>query len=533
MGRIIDQAFNSSSDLRLWFKQQSGDRLLLTDISRIIPLRWEYFRDNWDFIKKSLEKRIANYQFPDFLRRQIEDFTTFIEQRRNISNTEINPFSDTDVLLRFYAIFDNIEVNSIQLTKEEREIVESATRKVNRFTRTDFVNIRADLIAAREEISDVVDASDDDYNRVKGRSSISSQRDISIRDVLGQQQYFQSIFAVDYILANSGSIPTVTIDPFALARQNANNPDINIQTGRSGRLVRMNFGESLQSLAKKYLDDEDRWVEIAIANGLRPPYVDEIGFSLPMQSNGSGAQISIYAKDTSGKSNREKFYVGQVIFLQSNTIVQPEQRNIISIKEIPVSGDIILEVDGADDLDRFQTANNATVRVFTVNTINSNFFVLIPSQDEVVGAVQGDTPFFLRSAKEDEKRQGVDLLINDNKDLVFTSFDDLGINFGVGNALQAMQLKLEIPKGSVPRHPQFGLVNVIGQRTKNVGEQQQQIVDDLETAINADPRFDRIETLNVRYNNSNGEASSFLISISVRLAGTGTVVPITFTVTKE
>ena len=51
----------------------------------------------------------------------------------------------------------------------------------------------------------------------------------------------ESIKAVNFILANSFSLDTSAVDPFALARQNANNPDIDINDYFSGSLVKLNY----------------------------------------------------------------------------------------------------------------------------------------------------------------------------------------------------------------------------------------------------------------------------------------------------
>lgn len=524
-----DAAFTSLSNLTLWYKIQDGDTLVLTDIPAIIPLRLNEFKKNWDFIKGDLINKIPTYRFPSLLRQHINDFSAFIEKQRTSKNINVNPLLSSSTLSQFYAVFDVIEIASVPISKEENDIIEAKIAEVNAYTRTDFQSIRNDINAAREELSDIVEGEDADYNATFDRSSVPSVRTASVFDILRMVSLQDGIRSVDFILANSFALDTVTIDPFALARANASNPDIEIPTGNSGFLARMQQGESLQSVAFRFLGDPDRWIEIAIANGLRAPYVDEVGESVPLIANGSGSQINVAAFDTNGNRNIEKFFIGQVLFLSSTTVIAPDQRTVISIKEVPVSGEIIVELDGEPDLEKFKINEVALVRVFKPNTINSNFFIMIPSAEEASNNAVIDVPFFLKSKGEDEKRAGVDLLLSPDKDLSFTSFNDLALSFGVENAAQAVQLKLETEQGSRIRHPAYGIPSTIGLRTQDIGELRNIIITGINEAIDADARFARVESLRVRYEIINGPAS-LIVNLVVRMAGSGTLIPLSFTV---
>ena len=171
-------------------------------------------------------------------------------------------------------------------------------------------------------------------------------------------QLNEAIRAVDFILANSFSLENSTVDPFALARTNANNPAIDIQTYFSGTLERLNYGEDLQSLAARTLGDPDQWIDIAITNGLKPPYIDEVGEKIPLISNASLNQINIAETNANNELNIDKLSVGQIILLQSDVETFAEQRTIQSIKQVPVSGEIILELEGEPNLERYKISEN-------------------------------------------------------------------------------------------------------------------------------------------------------------------------------
>ena len=521
----IDDAFKGLTDLRLWLKNKTGGDLTLADISRIIPLRYPHFRDNWEFIKSDLLGKIGGAADPDRLKVEIDSMSNLIEVQRSSANQKVNPFSRASILTDFYAVFDNIIITELQISKEEQTIIDEETSKVSRYIKTDFATIRNTIREARDELSDEVGGSDETYNAAYRRSSKTALRDISIKDIQNMRELQNGITTVDLILANaSNALDTVSVDPFALAAQNANNPDLQIEQGVSGRLVRMFFGDDLESLAHRYLGNPDRWIEIAIANGLKPPYVDEIGKRVFLLSNGSGNQINLAPQDTNGDPNLEKFYIGQAVFLSSDIVKFPEQRTIVNLREVPISGEIILELSGDNDLDKYKINENAQVRVYLPNTVSSNFLVLIPTPTPLDEQI-GETPFFLEGKSEDEKRAGVDLAINDDFDLVFTPTSDFQISFGVPNAVQAVKIKMVSEQGQNKRHDGFGLASVMGTASDDPGEIQNVLVTSINDMIEADNRFDRVENLGITSNEG-----ALLVNLEVRMAGTGTVVPISFVV---
>jgi hypothetical protein len=527
----INEAYKSIADVNLWLKINSGDALMLADLPSIIPLRWPYFRDSWEFIKPSIIAKMKGSVDPDFLKTQIDDFSVFIESQRT-SAAKLNPFQDAQTFFRYYAVFDNLAIKAISLTNQEQQIIDNELARIKAWSKNDFLKAQLNVEDYRDRLTDIYGLTDATYNATVGRSPIAAQITATIVEANLLLTLQQSVKTIDFILANLFAVDQ-SIDPFALARANANNPNINIGQYSSGRLVKLNYGESLESLAARELGDPNKWIDIAIANGLKPPYIDEVGIRIQLLSNGSGNQINLAGTDINGNLNIDKLYINQPVFLQSSTQVVVDQRTIISLRQVPVSGEIILELDGNRDMTRFKTIDQAYIRVFAPNTVNSSFYVLIPSQEPLPDSRKNEVPWYLAKSAEDEKRAGIDLAIDDNGELTFTTNGDIKLSYGLDNAIQAIKLKIVTELGALRYHQQYGLVNIIGNRNSNIDDLRGLLTNSILSQIAADSRFDRVETLSVDYlvNNATGQGvGAMSIAMSVRLAGGTQVIPISFTV---
>lgn len=523
-----DRAYILTSNLNIWFKLKDGTPMTLADFPELLPFRWDYFRDQWEFIKKDYIAQIDTVENSNLLKKHIESLSQFIEAQRN---SKTNPFAKRDALFSFFAIFDATLVTAYPLTQDEQDIINEKQKTISRWTRDDFVLIRAELVKFRDQYSDARGLQDETYNRINNRSSVAKQTDPTNFDMNYIGSINEGIRSIDFILANQFALSTSFIDPFAQARANTNNPDIDIRNYSTGTLVKMNYGQDLRGLARQYLDNEDRWIEIAIANGLKPPYIDEVGERIALLSNGSENKVIVGSTDSAGKLNIDKFYVNQVLFVQSDSITYPDQRVVVNIEQIPISGNIILELDGEPNLSQYQIASGAHLRVFKPNTINSNFFVLIPSGEPTDDTRKDITPWFLQSSSEDIKKLKVDLALDANGDITFDNNADLNLTYGHNNAVQAVKLKMGVQRGELFQHEDFGLTTLLGKTNVKRSELRQVLSDSINALIEADPRFDRIETMEIIYtvDAANMDApAGFNINLTVKLAGSNSVIPISF-----
>lgn len=527
MASIDPQTFESSSSLSLWFKVYTGAALNLADVPEIIPMRWIYFRDNWPLLHQRLLNN-ANKTFdPDYFRAALIDLTSFIDDQRT-NGTDVNPFASSAVYYRFYPIFDNIRLESITLTNEERTLIANKKTVVSSYSKINFLNIKQTLRIYRDNLADLVGLSDPTYNQIYARSPTLAQSAVSLSDLSLMKVVESQLQTVDFILSNLFAVDSA-IDPFALARQNANNPDIDIRQYGSGKMVKLNFNEDLPSLAKRYLGNPDRWIDIAIANGLKEPYVDEIGTSLSFLTNGNDNLINLSATDSQGNDNISKLYVNQIVLIQSAVYPYPSQRTITGIKSVPISGEIILTVSGDSNMNLYLLSDGASIRIFKPNTINSSQYILIPSPNPLPNSRVEEIPWFMASKAPDEKNTKIDIALGDVGQILRTSTGDIALSYGIDNAVQAIQAKMQTELGTNPRHRTFGLVNIVGTPSTSDTDTKTTLINSIVSQIQADSRFDRVESITVdRDLTSNGVA--YLIQLVIKLSGSNTVVPITFTV---
>lgn len=523
---------NDVSDLNLWIKVKTSDSLTLADVPSLIKLRIRDIVQSWEEIKDRILTKQSGSQDPGRLNIELNKFDNLVKLVR-VRPDALGPISETEMISKYYTVFDSMDVYDMSVSEQESAIIEREVKRVSSFTIDYFKFMRSNIIKNRDNLADSIGGQDQTYNSVFNRSSVSKTLDRTIQRISMCAQYQVAINTITDIILNSdqatGSL--AKIDPFAFARANANNPDFDIQSYKSGKMFKLNYGESLETLALRTMGDQSKWIEIAIANGLKPPYIDEVGEKIKLIANGNNNTINIGRSDGGGRLNIEKVYINQIVILQSDTRRPPDQRTIKSIKEIPVSGEIVIELDGEPNLNTYKAVDNATMRVFKPNTINSNFYVLIPNKDTPINPMQKETPWFLKSKGKDEQNALVDIFLDKNNDLSFTPYGDLQLSYGVDNGMQALKILISTVKGSRPLHPNYGVLDIVGTKSADRVAESQSISQSISEQILNDPRFDRLEFMTVESikRSSSGGPVGYVVKVGVVLAGGGNnVIPISF-----
>src|SRR5581483_2901187 len=192
MAADSNTAYNSAADINLWIKIQAGDEYVLADFPGLLPYRWIWFRDNWDFYKPNLIAKLSSVDNASLVKQQIDDLSSYIlVQRYNKSN--VNPFDGSNVFYRFYLVWEQVPVDSTAISDKEQQLMDDEITRINMFSKNDFVKIKNALIALRDKASDLDTGSDPDYNKTFNRSPVPPFLLPSISDLNNQLQYQEVI----------------------------------------------------------------------------------------------------------------------------------------------------------------------------------------------------------------------------------------------------------------------------------------------------------------------------------------------------
>lgn len=302
-------------------------------------------------------------------------------------------------------------------------------------------------------------------------------------------------------------------DPFVFANTHLDQND-QVASPLSATPVVFERGRSLENLAQHYLGDANRAREIAILNSLRPPFIDEVGFTRNI-FGANGRQFVVNGDDN--------LAINQVIVIKGSTVAQTRRR-IINIEDIG-NNQFRITVDGSENLSIYGAGTSPFLFARIPGTVGAGDIVLIPS------SAQPDDPLSTRpnsifdKLAHAEKVFKIDIALDDKgRDLVVAPSGDVKRSYGYDNALQALRIAVETERGELEQHKAFGLGVPIGGRTSDLTIAD--IKEAVSTTILSDPRFaDAITEVEI-----NGSVSKIKINAH-GAAGTGQV-PVEFEVGK-
>ncbi len=245
-------------------------------------------------------------------------------------------------------------------------------------------------------------------------------------------------------------------------------------------------GTNLEWLAQNYLGDAARWMEIVAANNLKAPYIDEAGFVLPLLTNANGRQFSVTSIDN--------LQLNQIVYLYSDTVAVTK-RKIQSIKKVTL-GNYIISVDGEADLDKYKTANNAKMKSYLPNTVNSQMTIYIPTDTSTsLNSVDSKLISVINTDEQLLEMAYIDFQLDADGDLVVQQDGFTNIAYGKANLIQALILKFKIALGELMLHPGFGAGIEIGSSEADVTIDN--IKNSIISTVTADPRFKSVESMNI------------------------------------
>lgn len=410
-----------------------------------------------------------------------------------------------------FALLDNAPVTSLTLSVAQQAAVDQVLEDARVTTVDDLRQSRALILELALQLSNSFGAGDAFYNQVYGRPAPSSRiqpMTLDEYDILAN--LYESLQMYDILTATTEVDDNQKQSNMDYVAGLADIAGIEFNTTQAKILVPVPFGLNIEQIASRYLQDPQRWLEIATLNNLRDPYIDENGFQISLLSNASGRQITI--------GTVLNLYIGQRVIVQSST-QQPSPRRILGIDRLSDTS-FLITLDGNPDLDNFVLADQAYLQAYLPGTVNSQQKIFIPSDLPV----PNDPNIVVPQSAQSDPLTGlskVDLLLTDSGDLAVNNFGDFRFAYGMTNIIQALKIKIGTRQGTVLTHPEFGLGLKAG--IMNSDLEIQDTFDSLNKLIQQDPRFDGINTLEVNLN-----GPTLALNMAIALAGLQGVFPVSF-----
>ena len=426
-----------------------------------------------------------------------------------------NPFADSSATIDHTDFLDTYDLSSFPLSSDDQMVIDNKTKQLQDYNTNDW-NIQSNKL---KRVRDVYAYSrtlmDTDYAAMVGfvvPTNITPQPAVS-NDFLVLKAYNDAIAAIDAMTATTDSLVISIADPFIRAQQIVGDSGIVIVPARSAFPVPFPHNGTLESLANTYLGSPDRWIDIALLNQLKPPYIDQDGFFRYFSTSGNGNSFTV--------SDVTNLYLNQEIFISSATR-KSERRLIVDIETLGISN-YLITVDGDSNLNLFTATQLAKMQAYLPNTVNSDKMIYIPmpggvAESDLIPSVKS-IPATL-NLSDHQKMIGTDLRLTDNFDLAINNNSDIELSVSYANALQALRLKLGIELGQLVRHPSFGSGIEVGTKNKYTAGELRNLI---EGAILSDPRFAEVSSISVSIN---GPVTT--INVVVKLSNGQGVLPISF-----
>ena len=413
---------------------------------------------------------------------------------------------------KFFDLFDALNIEDLTLSRKQQEAIDNELEKIQLITVNDLRDFRNDIQNLALEISNNFGAGDQTYSDIYNRPNPNTRvlpMTLEENEILAS--LFETVQMYDLLTATTQFDDFSIASPLEFVGGLANEAGINFDISTSKILLPVPFGLTIEEIAARYLQDPDKWVEIATINKLTSPYIDEEGFTYNLLSNGNGRQINV--DDTAGN-----LYIGQKVILKSDT-VSLFTRKIINVEKIG-DGNYLVSFDGLGDLDSLTTANNASIQGYLPGTVNSQNQIYIPTaqpaqpDDRIKVPNHLDKDALTRISK-------IDWMLTDDGDIAINQLGDFRLSNGLNNLVQALKIKVRTKKGTLMRHLDFGLGIEHGISIADI--EAGDLIEAMNKMIEDDPRFSAIDRIDIRL-----FGATLAIDMAVTIANGSGVVPITF-----
>ena len=404
---------------------------------------------------------------------------------------------------------DQIPISALQINTDIRADILNDITRVKNLRRKDFEDYLNSVTNTMSKIAFLVGAGDplyaDTYGiNVQPIKDTPTQSDWDTLNALSD-----SIVILQQLAATADGEPTEAPSMLDRFGGMAVASGIAWQKPVSKFAIPFPYGATLEGLSALYLKDPNRYMEIIALNGLRSPYIDEVGYVLPLLVNGIDKTIVV--------NDSPDLYVGKTVWLSSNA----SNRVQFKIESIQRNSNIVtLKLN--DVVSSYKVADNAVLESFLSGTVCSRNLIWIPSDVDPLdpeSVITKDIPG-VDATDPMVSIGGVDLLLGTDNDLVLVD-GELRYAIGLANIVQWVKTTLIIQKGELIQHRELGLPLSIGLSLADFSAQD--VMNAIKKQLSQDSMFSRIDKVSVV---QNGNAVS--ISVNAVVAGTSQPLPLNY-----
>jgi hypothetical protein len=514
MAKKYTNMFEITKDVEMYTILRNGGALNLSHIQPIAQNRWTWFVDNW----KTLYSRfVTNANGDDEVMLALSSMNREV-QNYKLGNTT-NPLESISKAIQFDPFISQISLQELKLTPEESILRDTESQRVLNLDIESFTQMIDYIKKTVSIFSQTIGLGDATTAELYGISLESKKKRTATITDLEQIQDLEKVRKyITGIVYDLKTRQKVTPNLLKIANQNID-PTSNVVINENYlSYIPVPFEISLQHMAKKYLNDANRWFELATVNNLQPPFVDESGTKLNLLAPAAVNNLIIPS------DLKDRLFVGIKVSVGSYKI--REETRIIEKIILNENNTMVLFLSGNQDLNKFKSSEGAFVRVYNPNTVRTNSFVLIPSPTAGFTTRPAPTPSNddLRRLERAFINFGIDIARDmTTNDFIIDSSGNFKKAAGYPAVKQAVLYALKTTKGELPFHPEFGVTANIGNMFFGTNDEALIFGELLRETLLSDPRFN-----NVVISRVSTTPTGISLSLLVTIQGMNQPIPLSF-----